>query len=235
MMSVSVANYRPIVAPDSIVSGWGSNLAPTLVVANTNPPVTLPVALGGVTLNVTDSAQTTSTVRLYMVSPGQINYLLPSNIAIGKATIVSTAGGTPSPVLVSNVAPGILTADGSGNGVPAAQILRVSASGALYEPPFVAGSTTFTPRPIDLTTSPSDGVYVILYGTGFRLHSLNPVIATVKGTQVPVTYAGAQSQYPGLDQVNIGPLPASLAGSGPVDVVVTVDGVPSNTVRLAIR
>ena len=37
--SVSVANYRPIVAPNSIVSGWGTALAATTAVANDQPAI----------------------------------------------------------------------------------------------------------------------------------------------------------------------------------------------------
>ena len=40
----------------------------------------------------------------------------------------------------------------------------------------------------------------------------------------------AQGQFAGLDQVNIGPLPRTLAGRGEVNLYVTVDGNRSNTV-----
>ena len=61
------------------------------------------------------------------------------------------------------------------------------------------------------------------------------MIVTIGGVSVPVLYAAAQGQYPGLDQINIGPLPQSLVGFGAVDLAVTIDGVPANTVRIAIR
>jgi len=38
----------------------------------------------------------------------------------------------------------------------------------------------------------------------------------------------------GLDQVNV-LIPRSLIGRGEVDVVLTVDGKPANTVRVAIK
>jgi len=43
-----------------------------------------------------------------------------------------------------------------------------------------------------------------------------------------------QNQYPGLDQVNI-PLVLGLRGAGTVNVALTVDGVASNPVRIAIQ
>jgi uncharacterized protein (TIGR03437 family) len=238
--SVSVGNYKPIVAPGSIVSGWGTSLAATTVFANNNPSgmaITLPEMLGNVRLTVVDAAKTSRMAGIYMVSPGQINYVLPDATAQGAATLTVTNGTAPitGPVLVSNIAPSIFTADGSGKGVPAAQILRVTGgSQATYESPFQTGTSTFVPAPINVAASGGE-VYILLYGTGIRRHSLNPVIATIGDVGVPVTYAGAQSEYPGLDQINIGPLPATLAGKGNSELTVMVDGVPANAVAVAIR
>jgi uncharacterized protein (TIGR03437 family) len=75
-------------------------------------------------------------------------------------------------------------------------------------------------------------VYVSLYGTGLRGGSTFAV--TIGGTPVPVTYAGAQGQFAGLDQVNIR-LPGTLRGKGEVDLIVRVDGAAANTVRIGIR
>lgn len=239
--SVSAANYNQIVSPDSIVSGWGSNLAATTVVANVTeqgPSITLPASLGGVQLALNDSANASLTPSLYMVSPGQINYVIPSKAALGKAVVSVSHNGvtTQGSLLLSNLSPGIISADGSGTGVAAAQVLRVTSAGqASYESPLQSGSSTYVPRPIDLTSSPSDKVYIVLYGTGMRNHSLNPVIVKIGGIGVPVLYAGAQNQYPGLDQVNVGPLPQTLAGKGTVALTVTLDGVPSNPVQFAFR
>jgi uncharacterized protein (TIGR03437 family) len=47
-------------------------------------------------------------------------------------------------------------------------------------------------------------------------------------------YAGPQSQYPGLDQVDV-QLPASLAGRGAVTAVLIVDGVSSQPVNLVFQ
>jgi len=176
--------------------------------------------------------------QLYMVAAGQINFLVPANIALGKATVTVTSGGSTiaqGMLLVSNVAPSIFTADMTGKGVPAAQVLRVTPAGVpSIELPFRAGAgTSFVAVPINVSSA--DKLYLMLYGTGIRRHSLNPVKATIAGINVPVLYAGPQSQYPGLDQVNLGPLPQTLAGKGEVDLVLTVDGVPANVVRVAFQ
>ena len=239
--ATSVATYKGIVAPDSIAAAWGSNFAVSTIAANGSDlgtTGTLPNTLGGARLTLTDSAGVVLVSGLYMVSPGQINFVVPANAAQGKASysVVSASGTVTGTILISNVAPGLFTADQSGSGVPAAQVLRVTSGGqATYESPSQSGNSAFLPRSIDLTASPTDKVYVVLYGTGFRRRSLNPVIVTIGGISVPVLYAGAQGQYPGLDQINIGPLPQSLVGLGAADLIVTIDGVPANTVRLAIR
>jgi uncharacterized protein (TIGR03437 family) len=54
----------------------------------------------------------------------------------------------------------------------------------------------------------------------------------VGGVAAPVTYAGPQGGFAGLDQVNIS-IPPALRGRGEVDVVVTAGGKTSNAVRLA--
>lgn len=226
LTNVSAANYRAIVAPGSIVSGWGNALAPSTASA---PTSTLPTVLAGVQLSLTDSAGMNSTPQLYMVSPMQINYVADANAALGKGTV--NAVGTSSfggPVLLSNVSPAIFTANGQGEGVAAAQLV---ANGVVTNA-FQMSGASIAARPLNVT---SGNAYLVLYGTGIRRHSKNPVIALVGNTKVPVQYAGSQSQFPGFDQVNIGPLPAALAGRGEVDVAVHVDGVPANTVKVVFQ
>ena len=83
--------------------------------------------------------------------------------------------------------------------------------------------------------SATDQLYLIAFGTGFRNRSaLTNVSATVGGTAAQVTYAGAQGTYVGLDQANI-LIPASLAGSGNQNVVLTVDGKSTNAVVIKIK
>ena len=36
--------------------------------------------------------------------------------------------------------------------------------------------------------------------------------------------------FVGLDQVNIGPIPADLIGAGEVEIIFFVDGIPTNAV-----
>jgi uncharacterized protein (TIGR03437 family) len=232
--NVNAANDRPIVAPDSIASAWGANFS-TATTVGTLTDGSLPASVGGVQLSLVDNSMAMLTPTIYMVSPTQINYVVPANAALGAGTLTvqSMSGNAEGTVLISNVSPGIITFNGSGTGVPAAQVLTYTPGGQVTNAsPAQTGSSTFAPSPIAIG---SNQVYIVLYGTGIRRHSLNPVIATIHGTSVPVDYAGAQSQYPGLDQINVGPLPTSLEGAGTTDLIVTVDGVPANAVQLAFQ
>ena len=97
---------------------------------------------------------------------------------------------------------------------------------------FNANSNTFAPNPIDLGV-PGDQVFLVLYGTGLRHAS--SLTASVNGTILPVAYFGVQPTYPGLDQINLGPLPASLAGSGLENLAIAAGGPASDTVTVVFQ
>jgi uncharacterized protein (TIGR03437 family) len=80
--------------------------------------------------------------------------------------------------------------------------------------------------------SPTDTLYVELYGTGIR--GAASVQCFVAGQSVPVLYSSLVAGDPGLDQIDIS-IPKSLAGSGDVRVYVVADGVVSNAVGLNIQ
>ncbi|MGH9842755.1 MAG: hypothetical protein ACREEM_28765 [Blastocatellia bacterium] len=100
---------------------------------------------------------------------------------------------------------------------------------------FDQAQNRFVAVPIDLGPA-SDDVFLVLYGTGIRLRSsLGMVTARVGGINVPVLFAGAPLGLIGLDQINLGPLPRSLAGRGEVDITLTADGKVANTVRVSFK
>jgi uncharacterized protein (TIGR03437 family) len=91
-----------------------------------------------------------------------------------------------------------------------------------------------TAIPIDLGTA-SDTVYLSLYGTGIRGRTVpSAVTAMIGGTLVNVLYAGAQPNYPGLDQVNL-QLSSQLRGRGSVPIALIVDGIAANVVTVSVR
>ncbi len=236
--TVSAAGFTgAALAPESIVASFGANLATATQIATTTP---LPTTLAGTSVKVRDSAGAERTASLFFVSPTQLNFLMPGNLAAGAATVTvtssdgSTAAGT---VQIANVAPSLFSANSSGQGVAAAIALRVRANGSQTTEAVAAWDATqsrFVAAPIDLGGE-SEQVYLILFGTGLRFRSaLSGVAAQIGGANALVTYAGAQNEFAGLDQLNL-LLPRSLAGRGEVDLTVTVDGKPANTVRVNIR
>lgn len=235
--SVSAANFRSPLARECISAVFGTDLA---VVTLPNSGGTLPTNLGGTQINVTDSAGASRAASLFFVSPTQANFLIPAGTAAGTATVTITnwsgvlSRGT---VQINPVAPGLFTANSSGRGVPAAVAERILANGSRTTVPiatFDATQNQSVPVPIDLGTA-NDQVFLAAFGTGFRFRSaLTAVTATIGGIPAEVTYAGPQNDFVGLDQTNIR-IPFSLAGRGEVDVVLTVDGLMANTVRINIK
>ena len=82
--------------------------------------------------------------------------------------------------------------------------------------------------------SPTDQVFLVLFGTGIRGAGTGGVQVTVGGQSAPVLFAGDQGTFAGLDQINAS-LPHSLAGSGNVTVQLTAAGLPANPVVLSIK
>jgi len=236
--SVSAASFSGAeLASESIVAAFGAGLATTTQAATSLP---LPTTLAGTTVKVRDSAGVTRDAPLFFVAPPQVNYLIPVGAAAGAATVTITSGdGTISTgaARIASVAPGLFSANANGQGVAAAVVLRINANGdRVYEAisRFDAAQQRFVAIPIDLGPA-TDVVYLILYGTGIRFRSaLTAVTASIGGTNAGVLYAGGETGFVGLDQVNV-LLPRSLIGRGEVDVVVTADSKAANTVRVAIR
>lgn len=233
LVTVSSASYdRALpVAPNSIAAVFGANLAPDFQAAASTP---LPTELLGTRVGIRDSNGRRVLAQLIAVSATQINFIVPAGLAPGAATIAVQTGGDElfsSPVELAAVAPGLYSANARGEGVAAALYLRVAASGArssglIFDPASLA------PVPVDLG-APADQVYLTLYGTGFR--AARSATARIAGVDVPVLGFAAQPEFGGLDQINLGPLPRSLAGRANAAIALTFDGQRTNTVTVSIR
>jgi uncharacterized protein (TIGR03437 family) len=235
--AASPCNANSTVAPDSLVSAFGTDLSTEQA---STPSSTYPTTLGGTSLTLVDSSNTNYPVPLVYVGSGQVNYMVPPGVEDGPASLTITSGdGTVSQgvVLVAPVAPGIYSANANGQGVAAALVVTEHPDQSqTITLAFTCGSGECEPQPINLGQA-GDTVYLALYGTGLRhASSLSAVSVQVGNLSLPALYVGPQDQYPGLDQVNV-QLPASLAGSGVVNVVVTAkdEGAASNVVTIAIH
>jgi uncharacterized protein (TIGR03437 family) len=217
------------IAPSEIVALKGNLLASSI--ANAFP---LPTTEGGATVTVTDAAGVSQAAPLYYVSPGQINFEVPANVAQGQGIVSLTqTDGTQvvSLLQIANSAPGIFAYNSSG--LAAALELIVPSNGPLsYLPVYQLGaSNTLSPLPIDLNQVQGQ-VFLLLFGTGIR--NAKNVTVTIGGQNIPSAFS-AQGTYAGEDQINVGPLPGSLAGKGNVSIVVTADGLVANTVNVTFK
>jgi uncharacterized protein (TIGR03437 family) len=233
LLSAASLQLGPV-APDSMVTVFGGQLADGAQSATVQP---LPTTLGGCTVTVTDATGVERPAGLYYVSPSQINFKIPTKTAVGSATITVTSSGktqTFGSLTIAAISPGLFFLNS--DGLAAADLTRVSGNNTTYESIAQLDSVTnqFVAAPIDLG-SDSDQVYLTLYGTGLRNRpSLDSVKVLVANTTVLVDYAGASTTSDGLDLVHV-LLPKELRGTGIANIVVTVDGLSSNTVTLVIK
>jgi uncharacterized protein (TIGR03437 family) len=230
---VSAASYQPggAVAPDSLASLFGVNLAGTKASATLDQNGQLPTVLAGTSVEVNGEA-----AALLYVSASQINFVVPADTALGTADVVvqntATLAAQNGTMLVQNAAPAVFSADGTGKG-PGAILNAVTNAPApfLVVTPEIAGSDQRT--------------RLAVYATGLRYagnSSHDPSMVNVAanvGAQgqdaagnsytFTVEYAGPGPCCFGLDQVNI-VLPAELDGAGVVSLFLTAEGNTSNVV-----
>jgi uncharacterized protein (TIGR03437 family) len=230
----SVTNVAPgstelVFAPDSIVAAYGSGLANSTESASGS----LQTTLGGTTVTITDSKGVSVLAPLFYVSPAQVNYAAPPSVALGQATVTvkSGDGSTHSgPVTIADVQPGVFTFNAAG--LVAGSIVRVTDSGQVLQNIYaVDGAGTVVAAPVDVS---KDQVYMVFYATGIRRAPQSQVTVSIGGVDAPVSYAGTQGFYTGLDQVNV-QLPPALAGRGDVPVILSVAGKQANTARLTFK
>jgi uncharacterized protein (TIGR03437 family) len=228
--AASFASGAPV-SPESIVSGFGAPLSTTTASSAQSAIIQ---TLANVSIAITDSGGSIRNAPLYMVSPGQINYVMPAGVQTGPATVGVKIANDPIAtgiIQISAVAPSVFSARGTGEGAAAAQYIRVGPNAKALD--YIFDPTTLEPTPIDLG-SDADSVFLMIYGTGMR-GKTQTLKATIGGTPVPTAGPFAQSIFPGLDQVNLGPLPRSLAGRGLMSIVLAVDGKRTNPVMVNIR
>jgi uncharacterized protein (TIGR03437 family) len=212
------------VAPGSIISIFGQSLAPSVGVGPVNP---LSQSIAGVTVTVKDLI-----LPLLFVSPQQINAQLPSSLTTGNYTLeVQPTGQTEisGTFTVAHNAPGLFfqTIDK----VNYAMALHADGSPVTTASPAAAGET------------------ISVLGTGFGLYKgtvldgffpPNPppavadsVTLSVDGVHPPSTSTAAPG-FTGVDLTKF-QVPTGLAGGTSVPVLVSINGVDSNTVMLPIQ
>jgi uncharacterized protein (TIGR03437 family) len=169
---------------------------------------------------------------LFFVSPNQINAQAPADASIGTRQLVVRNGASASPAVaipLRRAAPGIFTLNSSGSGAGAithaATGAQVSAASPAIPGQFVSvfatGLGTVTPGVSSGQPAPSSPV----------ARTTLPVAASVRGQPALVDFSGLAPGFAGLYQVNV--LVPEI-GPGTADVVLSVDGVSSNTVTMPV-
>ena len=231
--SAATTSVSGPLVPGSVHTLYGSNLAPAQTVAGAAP---LPYTLGGVTIEVNSIP-----APLFFVSPTQINFQAPWDLEGHNSASLTVLNGSvanaPLQVNVAVTAPAIFTADGSGSGQGA---ILIASNGAVAAP-----SATFpTSRPA------AHGEFVSIYATGLgpvsRIQTngtpkpvttapaitQNPVVM-IGGVAANVTFSGLAPATVGVYQINV-QVPDAAPSGNAVPVVLSIGGLASNTVTLAI-
>lgn len=217
----------------SIASIYGLNLSSGTAVADLAPP--LPAQLGGTVVTMLSGTQT---IPLFFVSPNQINFQVPF-ITTGTQSLTITQGSqsTTIPVTLVNYAPALFSTNNQGSGQAATIVANTS---------IVAAPVGTFPgsRPAKI------GEYVSIYCTGLgdvtnrpSLGSASPgsplastlttPTVTIGGVAAQVIFSGLAPGYVGLYQVNA-KIPDTSATGAAVPIVLSVAGVTSNTVTIAV-
>jgi len=188
----------------------------------------LPTELNGVRVWVNGVA-----APLFFAGEGQVNFLVPSELEPGIASLIVTVNGVPSDLVAFPIvesAPGMFVLD-----------------------PVIAGPGRAVAQNHDFTVNLPDnpavpGKHVVLYLTGTgpttppiptgELAPSAPLATldldttiTIGGADAPVLFAGAAPGFTGLTQIN-----ATVPQLAPGDhaVVVTVGGVESSSLVIAV-
>jgi uncharacterized protein (TIGR03437 family) len=260
-LSIAVFGQAPVIAPNGVVNGatfapgpvapgsiasiFGSNLAGSLATASTVP---LSTALADVTVTINGKP-----APLYFVSPdqpgtpgsAQINIqipydVLPAGTTSGSVnlTVNRTSNGSsqPAAVQIAPVAPGILQTNGHAIAINNADGTIAAAPGS------IPGLTTH---------AVTAGNILILYATG--LGAVTPPVANgdapgkvttntnvtptvmIGGVQAQVLFSGLTPQFTGVNQVNI-TVPTGVTPGNAVPIQIMANSIlTSNQVTIAVQ
>ncbi len=236
--SVSAASFAPgvPVAPNSIASAFGHDLAPAVQAAS----LPLPSELLGVRVNVVDSSGFSRSAALFFVSPLQINFLVPEGTSPGDASVEVRLNGevvARGTVTVRTVAPALFAINAGGSGVAAGLVTLQRGDGSrstqtIYNPNQFPPN--IEPVPVNIGSA-NDQAVLVIFGTGIRgAGGAANVTVSIDGIDQQVLFAGDQMEYAGLDQINI-LLSPELAGRGLLNMNLSAGGLTSNTVTLLVQ
>jgi len=212
------------VAPGSIISIFGQSLASVVQVGPVNP---LAQTIAGTTVTINDTI-----LPLLFVSPQQINAQLPSSLTDGTYTLNVQNTGQPEitgTLTVARNAPGLFAS--VANSIAYAMAFHADGSMVTVSSPAAGGET------------------ISFLGTGFGPYQTpvfdgffppvplpavaDSVVLSVGGLN-PTSTSTAAPGFTGLTTTQF-QVPTGLASGTSVPLLVTINGVDSNTVMLPIQ
>jgi uncharacterized protein (TIGR03437 family) len=226
VQGASFAGGVPI-APGSLISIYGSNLADGSGPAGTLP---LPGQLNGAQVMLGNQ-----TVPLLYTSAGQMNVQVPFNVPVNSQFQMTVQRdnvlSVPESLVIAAAQPGIFTTNQQGTG----QGVIVNLNNVV----------------VDGNAPAAAGDVVVIYCTGLGqvsptvaagqptplspyFQTVNPVTVTIGGKNAGVLFAGLTPQYAGLYQVNV-TVPAGVTPGNSVPVVLQVAGQTSPPVTIAVK
>jgi uncharacterized protein (TIGR03437 family) len=213
------------VAPGSLISIFGANLAPAVQVSPTNP---LAQTLASVTVRIDDTF-----LPLIFVSPGQINAQISAAMPEGAHRLIVRWEGKPetsAQIVVARNAPGLF-ATGSAD-QPVGSFLRANGDAVSADNPARAGEilTVLGTGLGPYTSLPPDG-FLVDESAGYTL--VDAVAVAAGDNSLDALYAGRSGVAVGIDVVRFR-LPDTLPAANVLPVKLRINGQESNTVLLPI-
>lgn len=192
--------------------------------------------LDSFTVEIEGSDHVKQAASIYTVEPQRLVILIP-DLPEGTAHLRVQRGGfdvTDGQFEVLSVSPGLFSAAASGGGLAAAVAVRVNLADGTRATEDVAFFNeergAYEPILLNPAVEGSE-LHLQLLGTGIRNSS--KVNVEIGSVSVPASLPAEPGLPPGLDQVNVGPLPVELALRQLVDITLTADGIRANTVQVA--
>jgi uncharacterized protein (TIGR03437 family) len=181
---------------------------------------------------------------LFFVSANQINFQMPWEF-IGQSQVsltVTAFGKTSAPITVklANPSPGIYSINQQGNGQGAIQIANTaifaapsgSIPGAQAQPATAGNFLTIYCTGLGaVSNQPADGAAAP--SSPLAQTTLTPTV-TIGGANAPVSFSGLTPGFVGLYQVNV-QVPAGVPTGNAVPLILSIGGVASNTVTIAVQ
>jgi len=223
---VNAASYAAAVAPGSIASLFGIFPLASPVSVSSFP---IPTSLGGVSILFNGSP-----APLFYASATQVNAQIPwdtGQFQLQANATTTLQSGKGKPVNLVTYAPGLFAINGAGTGQGA--ILDSNYNLVSATNPATAGSVVqiFCTGLGPVSNQPATGAPA----------PSNPLASTptlpivmIGGAQATVQFSGLTPGDVGLYQVNA-TVPAGAAKGNAVPVILSIGGVPSNTVTIAVQ